>query len=841
MQVSTTHMLVVLEFLGSLDRELWIKLEVGPDSVGLPAHRTYRPTHEISVNLAVDPRLVTALERWTQDYRRIATPTRALKPESIRYMGSVDPAESCRQSAKTLAHEFKTWTQSDAFRTLTERMLEALDSSHHIRILIRASDQRLHRLPWHLWRIFELFPLAEVALGATSLRPISSFPTIRDRQPRDVVRILAILGDCQGIDSAADQQALNALPHTDITVLVEPAREILTDQFWTQPWDILFFAGHSTSQQQTGFLRLNAEERLSLDELKYGLSKAIANGLQLAIFNSCSGIGLAHQLTDMQLPHMVVMREAVPDHVAQTFLRHCLDAFSQGMSLYLAVRNARERLQALEKRYPCASWLPMIYQNSASLPLSWQGLRGDGSDQNRQDVQDAQDLQAQELQGERERSEDLAIASTLVQPSRSTPTSRPLSQRIRQMLGASLLSTAVVMGLRWMGVLQAWELQNYDQLLRWRSPEVFDAQILVVGADETDLRTYGYPLPDDVLATLIQQLNDHQPYAIGVDIYRDHPVFSEVAISHPTGGYDALVAQFQTANVITPCTFGSVQNEAIAPPPDSPQPQWGFVDLEKDGGQLTVRRHLLSRQPPTTSLCNTDYSFPLQLLFQYLEHQPHLKMDITPTLDWAIVDEEGDRSIVLRRLESRSGGYQNLDARGNQILINYRVTQNEVVRHVSIREILENSINSDWIKDKIVLIGVVAPSIPDYHDTPMGQRRGIEIHAHAISQLLRTIEEGRSLINWLPQWGDFLYVLIWSTVGGVLIMVFKQRPQFNKRRFQIGLIIISIGIGILQLYLATSVVFSQYGLWLPIIPTSLAIFLVVILSLEFNKNHDSKS
>ncbi|NET50502.1 MAG: hypothetical protein F6K09_17770, partial [Merismopedia sp. SIO2A8] len=209
--MSTTHMLVILEFSGSLDRELWVKLEVGLDSVGLSAQSIYSPTHEMSLSLTAAPELVTALERWTQDYRRIATPTRALKPESIRYMGSVDPAESCRQSAKTLAQEFKAWTQADAFRTLTECMLEALDSRHHIRFLIRANDQRLHQLPWHLWRIFKRFPWAEVALGATSFRPTVSFSTSSDRQSHDAVRILAILGDCQGMSVSFTIDAL-AIP-----------------------------------------------------------------------------------------------------------------------------------------------------------------------------------------------------------------------------------------------------------------------------------------------------------------------------------------------------------------------------------------------------------------------------------------------------------------------------------------------------------------------------------------------------------------------------------------------------------------------------------------------------
>ena len=53
--------------------------------------------------------------------------------------------------------------------------------------------------------------------------------------------------------------------------------------------------------------------------------------------------------------------------VAQQFLKSFLTAFSNGKSLYLSVRLAREQLQGLEDRYPCASWLPTICQNPAEI------------------------------------------------------------------------------------------------------------------------------------------------------------------------------------------------------------------------------------------------------------------------------------------------------------------------------------------------------------------------------------------------------------------------------------------------------------------------------------------
>lgn len=68
------------------------------------------------------------------------------------------------------------------------------------------------------------------------------------------------------------------------------------------------------------------------------------------------------------------MREPVPDAIAQEFLKHFLTAFASGKSFYLSVREAREKLQSLEQYFPCASWLPVICQNPAEIPPTWESL-----------------------------------------------------------------------------------------------------------------------------------------------------------------------------------------------------------------------------------------------------------------------------------------------------------------------------------------------------------------------------------------------------------------------------------------------------------------------------------
>jgi branched-chain amino acid transport system substrate-binding protein len=118
-------------------------------------------------------------------------------------------------------------------------------------------------------------------------------------------------------------------------------------------------------------IQLNDTETLDLDQVHNALQYSVRNGLKLAIFCSCNGLGLARKLADLKIPYVVVMREPVPDRVAQAFLQHFLTAFSQGNSIHDAVHQARMRLQDLRHQFPCAAWLPVICQNPAAPDLRY--------------------------------------------------------------------------------------------------------------------------------------------------------------------------------------------------------------------------------------------------------------------------------------------------------------------------------------------------------------------------------------------------------------------------------------------------------------------------------------
>jgi len=309
------------------------------------------------------PELPELYRQWQQNYYGLESMRRVIKVPPVQITNVSN--EDCENAAKALEDCVKEWFDHSSLLKLRGYVLDEVGRNESARLIFQTQDELLRKLPWHLWDLFERRPNAEFSISAKY-----ALQTPDLKRP---VKILAILGGNEGIDTTEDLDILKKLPKAKVTVLEQPRREKLNDQLWEQPWDILFFAGHSSSQEggNSGVIQLNDTESLSLTQLRYALTIAIRNGLKLAIFNSCDGLGLANELADLQIPQAIVMREPVPDRVAQKFLQHFLKYFSKGESFYLAVRQAREKLQGMEGEFPCASWLPVIFQNPAEKSLIW--------------------------------------------------------------------------------------------------------------------------------------------------------------------------------------------------------------------------------------------------------------------------------------------------------------------------------------------------------------------------------------------------------------------------------------------------------------------------------------
>jgi len=677
---------------------------------------------------------------------------------------------SLQDSAEALESSLNQWLNSslnDDFQCIRECLLDNLDKKDDVRFFIQAKDEILQRLPWHIYELFARYQNASVDLFF-SAKINSYLPKKLKRQ----VRILVILGDNADLEVQADLELLKEqLPDAYISEKIAPRRDELNDQLWEQHWDILFFAGHSSSQlgNGAGVFYINQSETLSISDLKHSLHNAIAKGLKLAIFNSCDGLGLAQDLTELHIPAIIVMRERVPDPAAQRFLEYFLKAFAQDKKpLHVAVEEARKRLHGLESLYPCASWLPVLCQHPSAEPLTWIGLRE-------------------------------ITASNFPQ--------LPSLSRLARVLLTSLLVTGVVVGVRSLGWLQFWEWKAFDHLMQLRPPEGRDSRLLVIEVTEADLQLPEQEdrkgsLADGAIAKLLQNLESYQPRGIGLLIFRDFPVDPQ---------FKKLRDRFESDNrFFAICHAQELgdqdSDESIPRPPELPKKRQGFDNILPDPDGI-VRRHLLSMNVSATSRCSAEVSISLLLALRYLELE---EKNISP-LDF---NSEGNLQlgqVIFERLKASMGAYQQVDTGGTQILINYR-SPTKIAETVSLADVLADKLNPEIVKDKIILIGARHVN-SKYFTTPNGEKiSGVMLQAQMISQILSAVLNQRSLIKFWAGWKEGLWIWSWSFFGGVLVVCWRFR-------WYQGLVEVGLG-GIL--YGVCYYLLIQ-GYWVPLVPSALAI------------------
>jgi DNA polymerase III delta prime subunit len=344
--------------------------------IGLEGERLSTP---INGYLPPNPKIPNYYRSWQSAYHThiVGTP-RLDKPKAQKSQFSTGEINA---QAENLTITMNQWLNSQEFSLIREELVLSLKPDDEVRFIIQAPTIQLQQLPWHLWDLFKDYPLAEIALSAPNYGQVSSA-----KKSRNKVRILAILGDSKGINTEKDRELLEQLPGVETVVLPQPSRKQINHHLLKDSWDILFFAGHSQTEGKSGRIYINKTDSLTINELREPLEKAINKGLKLAIFNSCDGLGLAQELAHLQIPQIIVMREPVPDKVAQAFLKYFLNAFASGKSLYLSVNEARQKLQYLDAHPPSISWLPVICQNPSQLMPTWDKLRGASSTKTRSTI-----------------------------------------------------------------------------------------------------------------------------------------------------------------------------------------------------------------------------------------------------------------------------------------------------------------------------------------------------------------------------------------------------------------------------------------------------------------------
>jgi branched-chain amino acid transport system substrate-binding protein len=359
-----------------MSKRVIFRIDQGDFEQGFPVTLTIEENGEVCApevrgRLAPAPKIIDRYNDWQQAYYSWGQSNRWWRrklevPEQINTNYSSVDSEN---NANSYAHQFEVslneWLDRSDLGELKDELLHTVNRNDSVSFIVQTDNKELQRLPWELWRLLKnRYHQAEVA--------ISSRRAPKKGALRSSVKILVILGSDEKIDIQSDWNILKEKLQNDELVLLEkPSADEFRTILRNQPWDIIFFAGHSSTQaeKEDAKIWINEREYLSPQQLRDSLKKAVKNGLKLSIFNSCDGLGLARQLENLEIPHIIVMREPVHDEVAQKFLNGFLTSFAEGASLHEAVREARDQLRLIENSSPNASWLPVIFQNPEEPPL----------------------------------------------------------------------------------------------------------------------------------------------------------------------------------------------------------------------------------------------------------------------------------------------------------------------------------------------------------------------------------------------------------------------------------------------------------------------------------------
>ncbi|MEC4984712.1 MAG: adenylate/guanylate cyclase domain-containing protein [Oscillatoria sp. PMC 1068.18] len=367
----------------------------------------------------------------------------------------------------------------------------------------------------------------------------------------------------------------------------------------------------------------------------------------------------------------------------------------------------------------------------------------------------------------------------------------------------------LVILVRWVGLLQTWEWAVFDQYLRLRqSPPSSAKRVAIVGIDEKDIEQIGQGIvPDAIYAQLLTKLKQMEPKAIGLDIYRDLPV--------EPGNQDLVAVFGSTPNLIgVQKVVGTTGVGTVAPPPMLKEKgQVASNDLIVDADNR-VRRSLIYLDRDGERF----YSLGFYLALLYLDAEG---------IEVETLDENRFRlgETTFTPLTANYGGYIRTQTDGYQLLLNYQGARNHF-EVVPLRKILNDQVDPDWGRDRVILIGSVGESFKDLFYTPHSggllvspePMPGVEIHANLTSHLISLAKGEQDLIKSWAEPGEWLWIFFWAGVGATLAWIRRDLDRVSSFSWQ-KLIYFLCATGIL---FGTTLTAFLFGWWLPVVPPFLA-------------------
>jgi len=314
----------------------------------------------------------------------------------------------------------------------------------------------------------------------------------------------------------------------------------------------------------------------------------------------------------------------------------------------------------------------------------------------------------------------------------------------------------------WAPLLEIVNKNLYAGYLEMRNAYLNDAQlpeIVVVEIDDESLWELGaFPFVRSYYAESVKNLQSYSPAVIGFDI-----LFLDPSLKKED---EQIYNMLENSDNIV---FGSSINS-----------QWeiGQNMFSADSGYLPVR---------VSALNNTVYSFVPQYTSSNGMTQEHFTLAILRKYYsyfygsddymwmWSFEEEKYIFSPEHEFTLSKAGA--------DDILINYdsdiRITSVPFSATLD-KESLENYIDSDSLKDAIIIIGPAAEGFGDTFFTPYDRLFGVHIHAHILSTLI-----SKSYLSYMDVFTEWCMIFHYNRefYHGFFIFVMYTAPSFMSLKY----------------------------------------------------------
>lgn len=346
---------------------------------------------ELTATLKYHDHLTDLYQNWQQIYRRryeLGSRARVTRTGGSGTPAAYDWDRELKLAESALLQGFDRWLGDAELLEIRAKLQQPLtqvftdaqqnDRLPGVDIRLECMPLDLARLPWETWKLApNETPPGTIRIARTVTMGVA--PLVQPASRRSRPRVLALLGNAPDLQPDRDRQALRSLEDSadieclqcsvdsqaggssSIADLKQRIAGAIADR---RGWDILFFAGHSDESANTGGkLELAPGISLSIWELEPQLTVAIQRGLQLAIFNSCSGMSIAESLIRLGLSQVVVMREQIQDGVAHAFLQQFCQRLTCYQDVHTALQSVCQYFLAEQISYPSAYLVPSLFRH----------------------------------------------------------------------------------------------------------------------------------------------------------------------------------------------------------------------------------------------------------------------------------------------------------------------------------------------------------------------------------------------------------------------------------------------------------------------------------------------